>query len=383
MALPERLQQALRSGSLEVEEGQLLGDLEGSARRDRAALLEWLAGEGLSVEELRAAVVEGRLGSLVIERLVDRPGDYTGAELSQRSGVDVEVLKGWYQAIGVSRNWENAKVFNDADVETARRLKDYLDLGVPEKDLLAIARTLGLGLARVAEGASVLVADALLGSADDDPDLALRMAAHARALAELEAPVLAHVLALQLQELMRSYLVGAAEHEGGSLGDGRTVAVCFADLVGFTQLGEEIAPGELLTVADRLAELATGVAVPPVRLVKTLGDAVMLVSPDARPLLDAALDLVATVSSLSDEMPPVRAGIAYGTALSHGGDWYGQPVNVASRVTALARAGTVVATDEVRQGLGSADYRWSELPPRPLKGIRDRHRLFRVRPPLE
>ena len=76
-------------------------------------------------------------------------------------------------------------------------------------------------------------------------------------------------------------MIAAADLEAGRARRRRRALVCFADLVEFTRLGEEIAPEELGLVAGRLEEMATAVAEPPVRLVKTIGDAVMLVSPDA------------------------------------------------------------------------------------------------------
>jgi adenylate cyclase len=143
-------------------------------------------------------------------------------------------------------------------------------------------------------------------------------------------------------------------------------------------LGAEVPPDELGAVAGRLATLAADVAQPPVRLVKTIGDAAMLVSPEAPALLDAALGLVAAVDEEGDDYPLLRAGIASGPALARGGDWYGHPVNLASRVTGIARPSSVLATEEVYDAGGDA-YRWSFAGERALKGIDEPVRLFRAR----
>ncbi len=116
---------------------------------------------------------------------------------------------------------------------------------------------------------------------------------------------------------------------------------------------------------------------PPVTLVKTLGDAVMLVSPERDPLLDLLLDLV-DAAEADDQLPMLRVGVACGPALERGGDWYGRPVNLASRLTGLARPASVVATAEVRDA--TPDLRWSALRARKVRGVGEM-KLFRARRP--
>jgi adenylate cyclase len=150
-------------------------------------------------------------------------------------------------------------------------------------------------------------------------------------------------------------------------------------MVGFTKLGEELPPEELGALTGRLGELASGVADPPVRLVKMIGDAAMLVSPDNDALLAAALELVRRSEAEGEGFPPLRAGLARGAALARAGDWYGRPVNLASRITAIAYPGSVLASEEVKEAARN-EYRWSFAGERRLKGIEGRVRLFRARP---
>jgi adenylate cyclase len=169
-----------------------------------------------------------------------------------------------------------------------------------------------------------------------------------------------------------------AERTGGQLPGSREIAVCFADLVGFTHLGEEIPPEELGHLAVRLESLATEVAEPPVKLVKTIGDAAMLVSLESEPLLDATLRLLDAADAESEDFPQLRSGMALGPALSRAGDWFGRPVNLASRVTSVARPGSLLADRTVRESARDA-YRWSYAGERRLRGIREPVPLFRAR----
>src|SRR5207244_12501880 len=111
-------------------------------------------------------------------------------------------------------------------------------------------------------------------------------------------------------------------------------------------------PEDLGAVATRFQALAVEVARQPVSLIKMIGDAAMLVSPEPAPLLDAALALVDAVDAQRDELPQLRAGVAMGEALNRWGDWYGSPVNVASRLTTIGRPSSVLGTGDVRHASG-------------------------------
>jgi adenylate cyclase len=157
------------------------------------------------------------------------------------------------------------------------------------------------------------------------------------------------------------------------------VTIAFADLVGFTRLGEVVPPEDLERLAHRLADLAREVAVPPVRFIKTIGDEVMLVSPDPVALLDAVLDLVDATEG-DDDLPRLRAGVATGMAVSRAGDWFGSPVNLASRVTGAARPGSILVSESTRDAVGDDErFTWSFAGARHLKGIKSDVKLFRAR----
>jgi adenylate cyclase len=189
---------------------------------------------------------------------------------------------------------------------------------------------------------------------------------------------LSYALKVHLLEQVRRDVIGAADLESGELGATQEVAVCFADLVEFTRLGEEIDAEELGIVAGRLEEMAIEVAEPPVRLVKLIGDAAMLVAPDAEAVLEAALTLVDATEAEGERFPRLRAGIAFGPVLAQAGDYYGRPVNLASRITGIARPGSVLVDEGTKEGAANG-FRYSFAGPRRLKGVDGRVRLYRAR----
>jgi adenylate cyclase len=184
------------------------------------------------------------------------------------------------------------------------------------------------------------------------------------------------MLMLQLRHTFESEWVSAAELSAGKLPGARTIAVAFADLTGFTRLGEALPPEEIEHVASRLTTIAHEVEGGPVRFIKTIGDAVMFVCPEPSPLLRAAVDLVNLAAV--EGLPKLRVGVALGEAVSRAGDWFGRPVNVASRITAMARPGTVLAAESVRNSAASASFEWTPAGTRRLKGVKGDVKLFQV-----
>jgi adenylate cyclase len=358
----------------------LLDGLEGDARAARERLLSALHDDGVPLDQLRAAVADNTLFVLPAERRVGAEPRWTFAEIAEQAGVDPVFLADLRRSAGLPVDDPEARVLTDTDLEAAQTTRRYLDAGVPREDMLDVVRILGRALTQAADAmrraslATVFDADA------DEYDLAMRYAASAEALQPLTAPMLDQLLQLHLRHAVRSEMLEVAERESGTLPGAREVAVCFADLVGFTRVGEEVDPAELGAIADRLETLAADIAVAPVRLVKTIGDAVLLVSPDVDALIEAALTLVDAAEDQGESFPQLRAGMARGQALLRAGDWYGRPVNLASRVTAIARPGSVLCDQAVRDA-AQGDWRWSFAGERRVRNVREPVKVHRVRRP--
>jgi adenylate cyclase len=190
-----------------------------------------------------------------------------------------------------------------------------------------------------------------------------------------------YVFNLHMREGIRADVVTATERSTGRIPGSKEVSVAFADLVGFTKLGENLEPEDIGGVANELADMAQDVAKGPVKLVKTIGDAAMLVSekePEA--LVDAVIELVARADEAREGFPQLRAGVACGAALNRAGDWYGRPVNIASRVTSVARPGSVLVHGDLRENVKD-QFRWSFAGNRKLKGVKGEQALYRARRP--
>jgi adenylate cyclase len=303
---------------------------------------------------------------------------YTLEQLLERSGVSRDLFLRQRRALGLPVPPQDEAVFTEEDVDGVRRLKAFLDAGLPEEGILQTARVIGMAMAQVAAANRELIGAALMQPGDTERDLGLRYAQAARELGPMLAPVLRDVLNLHLREQVRQDVIGQANLASGEFAGTSEITACFADLVGFTKLGEVLSVGELGGVAARLGELAGEVAKPPVRLVKMIGDAAMLVSTEPDSLGGAALDLVEAADAEGEDFPQLRVGVAHGAAIGRAGDFYGPPVNMASRITAVARPGSVLASEAAKEALGDR-FRYSFAGERQLKGIAGRQRLFRVR----
>jgi adenylate cyclase len=367
------------SGGIDFEAEGLLEGLEGEARSARLDLLERLSGEGCSLDELKEAVAAGRLTLLPVERALAGEGPrYAAREIAELAGLDLEMLLRFRSALGIPLADPDEPQGSEADLEAARRMKAFLDAGLPEDGMLQVARTIGMGTARIAEANRELIIRTLIRPGDTERDVALRFAAAAEYMLPLAGPTVVYALQAHLLEQIRRDVIGATDLASGDVGGTVELTVCFADLVEFTRLGEEIAPEELGMVAGRLEEMASAVAEPPVRLVKTIGDAVMLISPQPEPMVAAALGLIQAAEQEGQQFPWLRAGIASGPTLPQSGDYYGRAVNLASRITNVARPGSLVLDEATKEAADDA-FDYSYVGERRLKGLDYRVKLFRAR----
>jgi adenylate cyclase len=355
----------------------LLDGLDGDARDARLRLLEQLDSDGVPLAEMREACEEGRLALLPLERALAPPGErFTFAEMAERAELDAEFLANLTRALGLPIPDDDEPIFTEHDLEAARTVAGFRAAGIGDDELLEVTRVLGHSLSQIVAALRSMFTQSFFKPGDSEYDVAVRWAAAAKELNPVLEQVVRYLLRAQQIAQLRQGVFDLAGLATGST----KISIAFADLSGFTRLGEQVAADQLGSVAGRLTALAADTARPPVRLVKMIGDAAMLVSTEPKPLLEAVLDLLERVEAEGEEFPPLRAGVAFGEGLSRGGDWYGAPVNLASRITDKTRAGAVVVSAEFKDLIGDDGYNWTKLPgKRKFKGISDDQVLFRVR----
>ena len=367
------------AGTFDIESSGLLDGLAGQARVDRAELIPWLIDQGITVEEIRQSFAPMLLPA---RRALGDDGTYVSArQISEQVGLDLDLLTRFQRASGLPQVEDpDAPVFMRPDGDTAVHIKGFLDLGIDPDQMLTVVRVLAEGLSHAAEEMRAAALGAVLHPGVSELEIARGTQASVNLAAPLVGPMIHDMLLLQLRHAVQTEAVNASERaQGVPLPGARTVAAAFADLVGFTQLGEDLPPEDLEQLANRLGGLAREVVTAPVRFIKTIGDAVMFVSPDSAELLDVVLALIE--SAAADELlPRLRVGVAYGSAVSRAGDWFGSPVNLASRVTSVARPGAVLVSESAREQIGDDDrFRWSYAGTKRLKGITGDVGLYRAR----
>jgi adenylate cyclase len=358
-------------------EGLLDGLEDDNARAARRRLLDELRAAGMDLDELRRTVAEDKLVLAPVARALSSEARYTAREIAERTGIELGFLTASRRALGLPVPDPDERVYGETDLEAAQLGTLHRQAGFADEDALEVARVLGQGMARYAEATRALVAQTFIEPGLDEYELAHRYRAVAEQLMPLAGPWLEHVFALHLQQVLRSDALTQEQRRAGKLDDAQQAVIAFADLVGFTALGESVSVEELGSVAGRLNRLAADALEPPVRIVKLIGDAVMLVSPEPEPMVEVALRLV-EYADADASFPPLRAGIACGQAVHRWGDWFGTPVNLASRLTTRARPSTVLVAEEVREAVNGR-FEFSDAGRKKLKGFSAPVRAYRAR----
>ena len=355
------------------------GLLDGASdRQARLELLQTLEQEGFSVEELREAAAQDRLALLPVERVLAGEGKlYTPEELAEKTGLDSDFLNEAARALGVPVRQPGERAITAEELELSRNAKALLEAGLSPESFLELTAAMSRSMQTIASSLTAIFGEAFLQPGDTERDLGLRYSEALRHLGPLAAPTLQHMLNLRLREQMRQAVISQAELQTGRLAGSQPITVGFVDIVGFTKLGEDVAPEDLGPVVRSFERAVADAVEPPVRLVKTIGDAAMLVAPEPGPVVDTVVRLV---ERSHEQAPLLRGGVACGQGLSRAGDWYGRPVNLAARLTGFARRGSVVTSEEVRDAAGDR-YDWSAAGSKRFKGVRGTVDVFRVRAP--
>ena len=231
--------------------------LEDDAARDaRRRLLDELHEQGMDLEELRRVVAEDKLVLAPVARELSSEARYTARDIAEKAGVEPAFLAASRRALGLPVPADDERVYGEKDLEAAQLGSAHRAAGFDDEDALEVARVLGQGMARYAEATRALVARTFIEPGLDEYELAHRYRAVAEQLMPLAGPWLEHVFALHLQQVLRSDALTQEQRRAGKLDDTQEAVIAFADLVGFTELGESLPVEELGSVAGRLSRLA-------------------------------------------------------------------------------------------------------------------------------
>lgn len=285
-----------------------------------------------------------------LERLLlDGPRRYTRLEVAERAGMDPARTQRLWRALGFADAADDDPAFTDADVHALGVLSELIDSGFVDPGTEAsVARAMGQALSRLADWQADMLADALL-RAGPDGERREASSEQAEAVAREMLPkmrdIQSYVWRRHLAANAGRLLVASAGQ-----GDRRELAVGFADLVGYTTRSRGMGGRELGAMVEDFESTATEVvARHRGRIVKTVGDGVLFTAASPVGAMEIALSMPEAWDT--EERPPLRVGVAFGTVLTRFGDVFSPVVNLASRLTSLARPGTVLVDRDLAERL--------------------------------
>jgi adenylate cyclase len=301
------------------------------------------------------------------EILLGGPRKYTRLELSEKSGVPLEFSRRLWRAMGFADVADDQRMFTDGDLFALFAFRDLKAAGlIDDETALTSTRALGQQLSRLATWQVGILTQRLTDLELFDPS---NVEGTISLVAEQVLPDLERLLVLvwRRQLAVHGPRALAAVADGAS----RVVTVGFADIVNYTKTSRNLPPSALAEMLETFESRTTLLLAQQAgQLVKTLGDEVLFVCDEVTAAAEVALGLQ-NMYDADDEPTELRIGLACGEVLSRLGDVYGEPVNIASRLTSLARPGTVLVDRAVGNALGdNPGYEIRALPRQNVRGYR-------------
>src|SRR4051794_17299128 len=345
----------------------------------QARLVARLRARGVPLEQVRRAAKQGRLAYGYLEDLfpeAEREHDLAGA--SAEIGLEPELIRRIWTAAGFSA--DSLGHLSQDDLTLLRRFGAVLEAGLPLVAFLQLVRVYGQAMAQIADAEVKLlhlyVHEPMIRDGAPVLDIAEELSDLASELLPLSGPIMDSVHQRLLQHFLEQDVVGHLELVADDAALGRMrVAIAFADLAGYTRLTEELGEEEALEIVERFVGLVAETLPEDARVVKTIGDEVMVVGTDAAALADWAVGF----QELSVERPRPRIGGHMGSVLYRDGDYYGRAVNLAARVSARATGGEVLVTRAIREVAGR-HLAFRPIGDVKLKGFDEATELFLARP---
>ncbi len=311
----------------------------------------------------------GALDSLELRLLGEHP-HLTQAEVAEQAGMPLESARELWHLLGFAHADPDDRAFTSDDVDALRHTRELIELGILSQDQQdGLVRTWGRSFARLAEWQVALLADVAAATGADPEE----------AVPALAGEVVPRVEALQAYAWRRHLMNGAARMMATPGGERSDRAVCFVDIVGYTSRSRTLSDHELVSWLEQFESTALDVVVDHGgRIIKNIGDELLLVADSAEAGAAIALELTRRGDDPDDDFPQVRAGVAYGEVVTRLGDVFGPVVNIAARLTSVARPGTVLVDAGMREALPEGVFALRHVPRISVKGY-SRLRAFALR----
>jgi adenylate cyclase len=346
-----------------------------------------LRARGHTLGHIKEATDSGRLAVGPIENLLRRSdGSYTLRQAARSSGLPVAMIERIVTALGLVSLL--ADPMSEEDVEVLRYVATMFEIGLPPEAFLQLARVYAQAVGQIADAevrlVHLYVHEPMMRAGIPSVEIGEEMEGMVSELIPFVVPLLSYVHDRLLSHFIEQDLIGHMEAElGAEPGQaGRLrVAIAFADLAGYARLTVERGDEEALRTVERFVEAVAKTLPADARVIKTLGDEVMVIGSDPAALTGWAVQLQ---SGTVPGDPAPRIGIHYGEVLYRDGDYYGREVNQAARVVARAAGGEVLVTRPVADvAVGVDGLQFHRIGEVTLKGFSDATELFTVASPAE
>ncbi|MEA2374104.1 MAG: adenylate cyclase [Thermoleophilaceae bacterium] len=376
---PATLRRWARSGVIPEHDGD--DSKWTAAAAAHARIVARLRDRGHSLQEIRRAGEEGRLAYGYIEELFagDARPTVPFEEAAEDVGLEPALLERIWSSVGFAPRRPDA--FTEDDMQALRYIASVLGAGFPLVAFIQLIRVYGQAMAQIADAETrlfhIYVHEPLMRQGVPGLEMAEEMEHLAGDLLPLASPLMDYLHQRFLSEFVERDVVGHMEGElDESVDLGRVrAAIAFADLAGWTRFTEEAGEEEALDFVEMFIDAVTETLPEDARVIKTIGDGVMIVGQDVAALTDWAVGF----QQLWDQRPSPRIGVHHGVTLYRDGDYFGRDVNLAARVVARARGGEVLVTDSVMDAIKRHDHlRTENIGQVKLKGFDEPRVLCRV-----
>jgi adenylate cyclase len=368
-------------GLVPVEDGKWT-----QASAAQARVIARMRERGYSVEAIREAAEGGRLAFGRAEDLFQVPeGAYTREQAAELTGLEPDLIDRLMTLLGTPMSADG--MLNEEDLRAMRHCANVLSSGFPLVAFLQLVRVYAQSIRRVADAEVRLfhlyVHEPLIQEEVPPLEIAEEMGELAADLLPVTGPLMEYMHNRYLRFYIEQDVVGHMEADIGGAGRGLarvSMTFCFVDLTGFTRYTEEEGDEEALDMIERFIDTVEATLPSEATIVKTIGDEVMVVSPEPASLTEWAVGFLA----LFQERPQPRVGLHSGAAVFRDGDYFGGDVNLAHRVVSRALGGEVLVTQALVDAVDTSDFlRFDAIGEVVLKGFPEPISLYIAKPAME